>query len=143
VPARQHLLKAWRRRVDGDAVIEVLLVIGAVGGLAAVAVLGALVPPETLLYAGGLITSVGLAAGVPAGFWYHVSLYRALRARGPLPARWWLRPAPLHSRLREDERSSVLRWYTLGGVGFGVVVMGCGTVVLGILVALLREPRAV
>jgi hypothetical protein len=123
-------------------VIEVLLVIGAVGGLASVALLGALVPPDTLLYAGGVITSVGLAAGVPTGFWYHVSLYRALRARGPLPARWWLHPVPLHSRLREDERSGVLRWFVLGGIGFGVVVIGCGTVVLGLLVAFVGDPLA-
>jgi hypothetical protein len=123
-------------------VIEVLLVIGAVGSLACVAVLGSLVPPDTLLYAGGVIASVGLAAGVPTGFWYHVSLYRALRARGPLPARWWLHPVPLHSRLREDERSGVLRWFVLGGIGFGVVVIGCGTVVLGLLVAFVGDPLA-
>lgn len=137
-----RFLKTARRAVDADAVIELLLVIGAVGGLASVALLGALVAPDTLLYAGGVITSVGLVAGVPTGFWYHVALYRTLRRRGPLPARWWLRPVPLHSRLREDERSSVLRWFVLGGIGFGVVVMGCGTVVLGLLVAFVGDPLA-
>jgi hypothetical protein len=136
-------LKTSRRAVDADPVIEVLLVIGAVAGLASVALLGALVAPATLLYTGGVITCVGLAAGVPTGFWYHVALYRALRPRGALPARWWLHPVPLHSRLQEDERSGVLRWFVLGGIGFGVVVIGCGTVVLGLLVAFLGDPPAV
>jgi hypothetical protein len=34
----------------------------------------------------------------------------------------------------------VLRWFVLGGIGFGGVVIGCGTVVLGLLVALVGEP---
>jgi len=128
-----------RRAVDADAVIEVLVVLGVVAGLALFSLLGALIAPATLVYAGGVIAAFGLAAGVPTGFWYHVALYRVLRHRGPLPVRWWLHPVPLHSRLREEERSGVLRWFVLGGVGFGVVVIGCGTVVLGLLVAFMGE----
>ena len=66
---------------------------------------------------------------------YHVALYRTLRPRGPLPARWWLHPVPLHEKLRREERGAVLRWFWIGGLGFGVVVLGCLLIVLGLLVA--------
>lgn len=119
--------------------IETLLVLCAVLGLAAVGLVGSLVPADALLTAGGVLTGIGLAIGVPTGFWYHVALYRVLRPRGPLPPRWWLHPVPLHGELRETERASVLRWFLVGGLGFGVVVLGCLLVVLGLVVAVLPD----
>lgn len=115
--------------------IETLLVLGAVAGLAFAGLMGSLVPVDTLLQAGGVITVVGLVTGVPTGFWYHVALYRALRPRGPLPARWWLHPVPLHARLRQEERFGVLRWFAIGGFGFAIVVVGCLVIVFGLTVA--------
>jgi len=75
---------------------------------------------------------------VPTGFWYHVRLHACLRARGPLPGRWWLRPTALHSRLVGDERPWVLVWFYAGGVGFLVTVAGCALVVAGVLVQAAR-----
>jgi len=117
-------------------VIETLLVLGAVLGLAAAGLLATLVPIDVLLQLGGVITTVGLLIGVPTGFWYHVALYRTLRARGPLPSRWWLHPVPLHERLEERERDAVLLWFVAGGLGFGVVVIGCSVIVLALLATL-------
>ncbi len=119
--------------------IETLLVIGTVLGLTVAGLLGAFVPVDMLLYAGGVLTGAGLVIGVPAGFWYHVALYRTLRPRGPVPARWWLHPVPLHAQLLEDERRGVLRWFVAGGLGFCVVVIGFGVTVLGLLAALVTS----
>ncbi len=119
--------------------IETLLVIGTVLGLTVAGLLGAFVPVDMLLYAGGVLTGAGLVIGVPAGFWYHVALYRTLRPRGPVPARWWLHPVPLHAQLQEDERRGVLRWFVAGGLGFCVVVIGFGVTVLGLLAALVSS----
>ena len=115
--------------------VETLLVLGAVAGLAIASLLGSLVPVDALLYAGGVITLIGLATGVPTGLWYHVALYRTLRPRGPLPARWWLHPVPLHARLLREERRGVLRWFVIGGLGFGFVVIGCLVTVFGLVTA--------
>jgi hypothetical protein len=121
-------------------VSETLLVLGAVAALAGMALLAAVVDPDALLRAGAWITLAGLVTGVPAGFWYQVALYRALRALGPLPARWWLRPVDLHVLLGDAQRGPVLRWFALGGAGFVVVVAGCATLVLGLLALLGPAP---
>lgn len=121
-----------------SVVIETLLVVGAVAGTAIVALLASLVPPDTLLFSGGVITGVGLAIGVPTGIAYHVALYRVLRQKGTLPRGWWLHPVPLHGGLPAERRSSVLRWFVVGGLGFAVVVLGCAVVVLGLMVPFWR-----
>jgi hypothetical protein len=133
-------IKSARRAVDAAAVSEALLVLGAVATLAGMALLAAVVDPDALLRAGAWITLAGLVTGVPAGGWYHLVLYRALRARGPLPARWWLRPVDLHVLLGDPERGPVLRWFALGGLGFAVVVIGCAVLVLGLLALLSAAP---
>jgi len=119
-------------------VIETLLVLAAVATLCGVSLAASMIPPDALLYAGGVITGIGLLTGVPTGFWYHVALYRALRPQGPLPERWWLHPVPLHARLGESERRTVLRWFVAGGLGFFVVVIGCAVVVLGLALLMIR-----
>lgn len=119
--------------------IEALLVFASVLGLAVAGLLGTFVPVEGLLYWGGVLTGVGLLIGVPTGFWYHVALYRTLRPRGPVPARWWLHPVPLHARLEEHERRGVLRWFVAGGLGFCVVVIGFGVTLLGLLAAFMSS----
>jgi hypothetical protein len=113
-------------------VIETLLVLTAVATLCAASWVAIHVPPDALLYAGGVITGIGLVVGVPTGFWYHVALYRVLRPRGPLPERWWLHPVPLHVHLEQTDRRSVLPWFVVAGLGFFEVVIGCVVVVLGL-----------
>lgn len=113
--------------------IETLGVLALVALLTVVGVLGPIVPPDRWLVAGAVLTAVGLATGVPTGLGYHVALYRRLRAHTSLPPRWWLDPVALHPELRERERRGVLTWFTLGGIGFAVVVLGCALCVLGLL----------
>ena len=112
--------------------VESLLVFGGVGLLALLGLVAPTLDPLTVLLCGAAITSLGLVAGVPTGLWYHVALYRCLRPRGPLPARWWVHPVTLHAKLLPDERSQVLRWFFAGGVGFVFVVIGCVVVIVGV-----------
>jgi hypothetical protein len=112
--------------------VEALLVFGGVGLLALLGLVAPTLDPLTLLLCGAAITSFGLVAGVPTGFWYHVVLYRCLRPRGPLPARWWVHPVALHGMLLPSERPQVLRWFFAGGVGFVFVVIGCVVVITSV-----------
>lgn len=118
--------------------IEALLVFGLVGLLAALGLLAPLVPAEWLVFGGAGVAALGLALGVPTGFWYHVKLARFLRARGPLPARWWIRPVSLHGDLLDHERPVVMRWFVIGGAGFGLTMLGCVLSVLGVALQALR-----
>lgn len=113
--------------------IEAILVFAAVAILSALGIVGPSLDPQQVLVAGAGITILGLLEGVPTGVWYHVALYRTLRVRGPLPERWWVHPVALHPSLRPEERPGVLRWFVAGGIGFVLVVIGCGTVILGVL----------
>lgn len=101
--------------------IETLLVVSIVSILSGTLML----PLEWVLDAAGALLIAGLALGVPTGLWYHVALRRALLRRSPLPARWWLNPPSLHPLLLPDERPGVLRWFYLGGAGFGLTALGC------------------
>jgi hypothetical protein len=90
------------------------------------------------MLAGAACAGAGLVVGVPTGFWYHVRLRACLSGREELPARWWVRPVALHSRLQDDERSGVLRWFYVGGLGFLMTVLGCALVVVGVAVGAVR-----
>lgn len=112
---------------------EALGVLGGVALLALIGFLGPLVPPGDWVLTGAVLTAIGLVTGLPTGFAYHVALYRCLRRRIALPARWWLDPVALHSQLLETERRRVLTWFSAGGIGFGVVVLGCAVTLLGVV----------
>jgi hypothetical protein len=114
--------------------IEALLLLLVVGLLAAGGLVAPVVPVEELIRAGWLCIGAGLALGLPTGGWYHVRLRAALLRSGELPKRWWLRPTPLHARLRPRERPGIMVWFYLGGAGCAVVVLGC--VVVGAAVVL-------
>lgn len=126
-------LKRGRCGDDPPGVIELLVVLLGVGLLGTAALVAPLLSGQTLVTAGVLCAAVGLLIGVPTGLWYHVLLYRCLRARGTLPQRWWLRPVVLHPRLAPAERPPVLLWFYAGGAGFMICVLGCGLVVAGVL----------
>jgi hypothetical protein len=79
----------------------------------------------TLFVAGTWLMVGGMAAGLPAGLFYHLALRRALGRRGVLPPRWWLNPTPLHAALLPGERFGVLAWFYLGAAGFLTTVGGC------------------
>jgi hypothetical protein len=118
---------------DRGRVGEALLVLFGVGLLAVAGIALPLVPSQAVVMTGAVGIAGGLLLGVPAGFWYHVRLYACLRARGPVPEGWWLRPVALHARLAPEERAGVLLWFYAGGLGFLVTVLGCALVVGGVI----------
>jgi hypothetical protein len=105
--------------------IETFLALALLGGLVGGAALFALVPWEMLFGGGIILVGVGMLVGVPAGFMYHVVLYRTLRPRAPLPRWWLLHPFGLHDRLSSDEKRPVMFWARLGAAGFVVAMLGC------------------
>jgi hypothetical protein len=116
-------------------VVEALLVLAGVALLALAGFGLPLLPAESLVAAGAACAALGLLLGLPTGLLYHLRLRAALRARGELPGRWWLRPVALHGRLRSAERRGVLAWFYAGGAGFGLALLGCALVVAGVLLA--------
>jgi hypothetical protein len=118
---------------DSGCVLEIWMVVGLVGVLAAAAIVLPMLSWAAILQIGVLGVALGLGFGVPASLVYHAKL--ALRARGDLPPRWWLAPTRLHGRLRGDERRAVLRWFYLGGAGFVITLCGCAAALLGALLA--------
>lgn len=111
-----------------------LLVVGGILGAAGAAVWArGAVAWETLLQVGSAAIAIGLAVGVPAGFYYHWRLYRILSGRMELPKNWWLFPDRLHAHLSEGERKSIQPWYALGGAGFFLFLAGALACVLGLL----------
>ena len=115
--------------------LEAMVALGAVAVLGLVAPLAAApsAPVMIGLALGALL--VGLVVGVPAGFWYHVLLYRIVSAKAPVPRKWWLSPADLHVHLSAAEQRRIKPWYRLGGLGFVLSVVGGLAAIAGLLVA--------
>ena len=113
--------------------IEALIVLLGVGLLAALGLVAPLLPSEWVIRAGWLCAGLGLLLGVPTGLWYHVRLRASLLRNGRLARRWWLRPSSLHDRLDAEDRPSVMLWFTLGGAGFLVTLLGCLLVGAGVV----------
>jgi hypothetical protein len=106
-------------------VFELLIVLGVVGGLGGVTAVVTLTPVPALVTGAIWMIGIGFAFGTPTGFAYHVALYRALKPRNALPRLWWLRPNRHHDALKPAERPRVLFWFTLGAIGYLVIVVGC------------------
>jgi len=102
-----------------EALIVLAIVVALAGG-GLLAQVGAL----TLVWTGLSLVGAGMALGLPTGLLYHVLLYRALRSRGVVPERWWLRPTSLHDDIPDEQRGRVLFWCALGAAGFLVIVLG-------------------
>ena len=109
--------------------------IAAVGLLVGGAWLVPLLSFEAVALVGAALTGLGILVGVPTGLYYHVLLHRCLRGRGVLAERWWLRPVEYHRHLTPDERRPVLAWFTIGGVGFALVMLGCLVVAGSLMLA--------
>ena len=110
--------------------MEIGLFVLLVGALATVSFVR-LVPGDTVLLGGAALVALGMLVGVPTGLVYHVALYRALRPRGALPARWWVAPLKLHPRLEARDRRRVMPWFWLGAAGFLLTCLGCVLVAIG------------
>lgn len=80
---------------------------------------------------GLLLFAVGMAVGVPAGFWFHVVLRRMMRQRSIEQRDWWLRPFNSYNRLDARDRLPMRLWLYLGGAGFLLTVLGCVLLAVG------------
>jgi hypothetical protein len=105
--------------------IELGMVLALLGSLVGGAALLSRAPWDWLIGGGTLVTGLGLLLGVPTGVWYHVRLYRALRARGVVASLWWLSPGKHHGFLSKEELRPVMRPFYAGAVGFVLAVLGC------------------
>jgi len=61
--------------------LELLLVLGSLVGLCAIAFITVVVTPQLMIELGLWVLAVGLLIGIPTGLWYHVALYRELAPR--------------------------------------------------------------
>jgi hypothetical protein len=113
--------------------LEGLLVLLGLGLLVSGTLIVQLMPAERVVQASWVCSGIGLLVGLPTGFWYHVKLRACLQRAGELPPRWWLRPVAHHGYLTADDRPAVMFWFTLGGAGFGLTMLGCVGVGAGVL----------
>lgn len=113
--------------------LESFVVLGLLVALILVGMAQALLTLPTLLTIGVGCFALGGLFGVPAGLYYHLLLYRCLRARGAVPVRWWLSPTRYHADLVPAEWVRVRVWFLIGGSGFGLMVIGCVVTLLAAL----------
>ena len=113
--------------------LEIAVVLIAVAAAGLIVALAAVVTAGLTTLLGLALLLVGLAVGVPTGFWYHVVLYRLAAPKMPLPPRWWLSPGRLHRHLTAAEQRRIEPWYRIGGVGFVLCVAGGITAIAGLL----------
>jgi len=110
--------------------------------LAALLVLVALGSAQVLLSVSALLTIgigcivAGGAVGLPAGFYYHVVLYRHLQQLGGAPAGWYWHPTRFHRQLDRQQMAGVKTWFLLGGAGFSLMVLGCLVTAVAALMSL-------
>jgi len=103
---------------------EFLLVLASLVGVVVIGFIAKVITPEIIIEFGLWILAGGLLIGIPAGLWYHVVLYRALKRRKTLPSWWWRRPVELHDRLTPTEFEPVRPWFVAGAVGFVLCCVG-------------------
>src|SRR6266545_4114074 len=96
--------------------LEMTLVLAALASVGLVVLLATLLtPPVMIMLAVGALL-LGLAVGMPTGFWYHVALYRIVSRKVQVPRMWWLSPSGLHVHLTDAEQRRIKPWYRQGGV---------------------------
>jgi len=122
----------------GGGMIELLMVVGFMGVLAGLGAL-ALVAMETLVLVGGGMIVLGLLVGVPTGVMWHVRLYQVLSPLGRLEPGWLWSPIGYNEQLPEENRREVLAWCYVGGLGFGVFLLGAVVAGAGIIRAILQS----
>jgi hypothetical protein len=113
--------------------LEVALVALAVLAMGFTGSLGPLLTSTLLTVVGIGTLFLGLVVGVPAGFWYHVILYRFVSKKIRVPGQWWIAPARFHRHLTEAEERRIEPWYLIGGVGFALSVAGGFVAIAGLL----------
>ena len=102
---------------------EIIIVIGILLGLAALAFLTTLSIGTLVGGALGLF-AIGFGIGLPAAAAYHHRLRKVMRARGVEDNDWLWNPVSLNKTLSPSERRYVLPIFFVGGFGFLVVLVG-------------------
>jgi len=113
--------------------LELLLVLGSLVGLCAIAFITVVVTPQIMIELGLWVLAVGLLIGIPTGLWYHVALYRELAPRMTLPPRWWRAPVELHPLLTPQEFRRVRPWFVAGAAGFVLCCIGGLAAIAGLM----------
>ena len=108
---------------------EALIVVLIVAGMIALAV----VPAESGIILGGLISLGSLFVGAIAGLVYHVALHRSLAPSGALRRGWFWHPTDYHGQLDDTQRVRVLPWFVVGAAGFVGSIFGCLVVVTAVV----------
>jgi hypothetical protein len=115
--------------------LELLLVVSALVMVGLVGLMTTLLTPQVMIETGLWTLLLGLITGLPAGFWYHVLLYRTLADRVPLPRNWWTAPVRYHPHLLQAEAARIKPWFALGGIGFLLSLAGGLAAMAGLLLA--------
>lgn len=113
--------------------LEVLLVLASLVVIGLIGLLAVVITPPRMVELGLWGLALGLFIGIPAGWWYHVVLYRTLVVRMALPPRWWRRPMELHPFLTSDEYRDVRLWFVAGALGFFLCLTGGVAAIAGML----------
>jgi hypothetical protein len=114
--------------------LEIALVLGTIVAVGLLGFLTTILTPRLMTDIGLVTLTVGLLVGVPTGFWYHVLLYRVLTPRLALPPKWWWDPVALHPHLTGPELTRLRPWFTIGGLGFALSLIGGLAAMAGLLV---------
>ncbi len=116
------------------AMLEIALVLATIVTVGLLGFLTTIITPRLMTTIGIVTLMLGLFVGVPTGFWYHVLLYRVLSPRVTLPPKWWWAPVDLHPLLTEQELARLKPWFTIGGIGFVLSIVGGLAAIAGLLV---------
>jgi disulfide bond formation protein DsbB len=108
---------------------EALIVVLIVAGMIVLAV----VPAESGIILGALISLGSLFVGGIAGLVYHVVLHRSLAPSGALRRGWIWHPTDYHQQLDDTQRVRVLPWFVVGAAGFVGSIFGCLVVVTAVV----------
>lgn len=114
--------------------LEIALVFATIVTVGLLGFLTTIITPRLMTTIGIVTLMLGVFVGVPTGFWYHVLLYRVLSPRITLPPKWWWAPVDLHPLLTEQELARLKPWFTIGGIGFVLSIVGGLAAMAGLLV---------
>ncbi|HEX9742098.1 MAG TPA: hypothetical protein VGA17_04845 [Nitrospiraceae bacterium] len=113
---------------------EIALVLATIVAVGFLGFLTTILTPRLMTTIGLATLALGLLVGIPTGFWYHVLLYRVLSLRMALPRKWWWAPVDLHPHLTVQELARLKPWFTVGGIGFILSMVGGLAAMAGLLV---------
>jgi hypothetical protein len=122
-------------------VAELLIALGPLLGLVALALFALLVPLHVLAISALALVGVGFVLSIPAGLYYHLLLRRELLARGELPRGWYWRPQQYHGDLEPEAQRRLAPWFAVGVVVFVLTMVGFVLAVTALLLWL-RSERA-